>query len=70
MKIKLYIGLALLGLVLIFILQNTEVVNLRFLFWQLTLSRALLLLLVFVCGLAAGLMFGALARRPRKKPLP
>ena len=69
MKIKLYIGLALLGLVLIFILQNTEVVNLKFLFWQLTLSRALLLLLVFVCGLAAGLLFGALARRPRKKPL-
>jgi len=69
MKIKLYIGLALLGLVLIFILQNTEVVNLKFLFWQLTLSRALLLLLVFVCGLATGLLFGALARRPRKKPL-
>jgi len=70
MKIKLYIGLALLGLVLIFILQNTEMVNLRFLFWQLTLSRALLLFMVFACGLAAGLLFGALARRPRKKPLP
>lgn len=66
MKLKLYLGLALLVLVVVFMLQNTAVVNLRFLFWQLSLSQALLLFLVFASGLAVGLLFATLARRQRK----
>lgn len=66
MKLKLYLGLALLVLVVVFMLQNTAVVNLRFLFWQLSLSQALLLFLVFTSGLAVGLLFATLARRQRK----
>ncbi len=42
-------------LFLIFVLQNTEVVAVRFLLWEARMSRALLLLLTaafaFVCGL-------------------
>jgi uncharacterized integral membrane protein len=68
MRLKIYFATSLLLLLLLFILQNTEVVNLNFLVWQLSLSRALLLLLVFAIGLATGLLFGNLAGRRKAKP--
>jgi uncharacterized integral membrane protein len=51
---KAYLGLALALLVAVLVLQNTEVVEVRFLFWTLSMSRALLLPLVFIAGLLAG----------------
>jgi len=66
MKFKLYIATALLLLLLIFILQNTEVVNLNFLVWHISLSRALLLLLVFAMGLFLGMLFGSVKGMTRK----
>ena len=56
----------LVALVLIFVLQNTEVVEVKFLLWTKSMSRALTLLLTFLIGLAAGWL-GTRFRRKRKK---
>jgi uncharacterized integral membrane protein len=67
MKLKIYSALTLLGLVLIFVLQNTEVVSIRFLFWQFALSRALLVFVIFLSGLLAGYLAVSFTRNhPRK----
>lgn len=52
---KFYLALALAALVAVLVVQNTEVVSVQFLFWTLSMSRVLLLLLVFGAGLLAGL---------------
>jgi uncharacterized integral membrane protein len=41
---------------LIVVLQNTEVTQARILFWNLPMSRALLLILTFVLGFAIGIL--------------
>ena len=56
----------LVALVLIFVLQNTEVVEVKFLLWTKSMPRALTLLLTFLIGLAAGWL-GTTFRRKRKK---
>ena len=57
MRLHLIPGLIALLLVAVFAVQNAEVVDVRFLFWKLSMSRALLLFLVFIAGLAAGWFF-------------
>lgn len=42
----------------VFILQNTEVVEVRFWFWQAQASRALVLLITFIVGLLIGWLTG------------
>ena len=44
----------LVALVIVFVLQNTDVVEVRFLVWTKSMSRALILLLTFLIGLVAG----------------
>jgi uncharacterized integral membrane protein len=51
----------LLGLVIVFALQNTQVVDVQFFFWTLSMSRALLLLGAVVIGLFAGWLIGKFA---------
>jgi len=46
--------ICLIGLVLIFVLQNTQVVEVRFLFWTLSMSRALMLFGTLTIGLIGG----------------
>lgn len=58
---KTWLGLALALLVAVLVFQNTEVVEVRLLFWTLSMSRALLLPLVFL----AGLLVGWALHRPR-----
>ncbi len=62
MKIKLVIGLILLGLVAVVALQNAETVTVKFLLWQLSLPRALMILGSMGVGLIAGLLFGTFSR--------
>lgn len=62
MKFKVALGTILLLFVVIFTLQNSEVVSIKFLFWSFELSRALMIFLV----LAAGILIGAfLSNLPR-----
>jgi uncharacterized integral membrane protein len=63
LSLKGYLGLLLVLLVGLLILQNTEVVEIRFLFWSLSMSRVLLLPLVF----GAGVLVGWALHTPRRK---
>lgn len=54
MNIKTYIGLSLLLLVVIFIVQNATVVEIQLLFWKITMSRSLMVLLVLLTGMVIG----------------
>lgn len=41
------------ALVIIFVMQNTQMVEVRFLTWTVTMSRALMLLATFLIGVAS-----------------
>ena len=51
---RLVISLVVLTIVVAFAVQNAEVVEVKLLFWTASLSRALLLFLVFIGGLLTG----------------
>jgi uncharacterized integral membrane protein len=57
----LFIGL--IAVVLVFVIQNTEVVEFRFLVWTFTISRALMLF----GTLAVGIIAGWLLTLPKRK---
>lgn len=63
MKIKLVIGGLLIFFVMMFSLQNTEVVEIRFLFWQFSLSRALMIFLVLGIGFLIGWFLSGMSRK-------
>ena len=60
---KIIIAVILLVIVVLFVLQNTEVVEARLLVWTVSMSRALMLLGTFLIGIIAGLLM----RRPKRK---
>ncbi|MFC1577776.1 lipopolysaccharide assembly protein LapA domain-containing protein [Thermodesulfobacteriota bacterium] len=55
--------IALIAVVLIFVVQNTQVVEFRFLAWTISMSRALMLF----GALAIGVVAGWLLRVPKQK---
>jgi uncharacterized integral membrane protein len=57
---KLGLFMALLLVVVVFTLQNTESITIRFLFWQFSLSQALMLFLVLGIGILLGFLLGSL----------
>ena len=63
MRVRSVVILVLLLLFLIVVIQNTEVVSVRLLFWDLTMSRIILLAL----SLAVGAIVGFLLGRPWRK---
>ncbi len=62
-NIKVYAGLGLLILVVLFTLQNTETVPISFLFWEFRISRVLMILMIFVIGVLVGISSNYLKRR-------
>ena len=54
MKFKLILALILIGLAVVFIIQNVEVAEVRFLFWSIQMSRALLFFFVLAAGIITG----------------
>ena len=54
MNYKLITTLAVLGLVVLFIVQNVAVVEIKFLFWSFSMSRSLLLFIVLALGILTG----------------
>jgi uncharacterized integral membrane protein len=67
MKPKLILGVILAGLVLVFVIQNVAVMNLRFLFWTLSMSGALMMLLILSAGIILGWLFhSGFSRRKRR----
>ncbi len=53
-KTKLTLALVLAAMVIVFTLQNTEVVEVKFLFWSLSLSRVLMIFSLLVVGMVLG----------------
>jgi len=53
-RTKLTLILVLIGVVLLFTLQNTQVVEVRLLFWKLSMSRVLLIFLLLAVGAILG----------------
>lgn len=51
--------------VIAFVLQNIQDVEIKFLFWQLTTSRALMLLGTFAAGLIGGWLLSIPGRRKK-----
>jgi len=58
MKPRSTVGIILGVIFLIFLLQNTQVVSIRFLFWKLSMSRIILLPLVMLAGFIIGFFVG------------
>lgn len=56
--IRTVIAVLLLSIFIVFILQNTTVVDIRFLFWKLSLSRVILLLGALFTGMVIGIIIG------------
>ena len=54
MNLKLILILILVSLAGIFIIQNATVVDVRFLFWSVSMSRALLIFFLLIIGVALG----------------
>lgn len=57
-RVKATVVVILLSVFMIFILQNTQVVEIKFLFWQMSLSRVILLLGALFIGVLVGLVIG------------
>jgi len=53
-KIKTYLLLFILGILTVFILQNISTVEIRFLFWHLSVSRTVILLTLVSTGIIIG----------------
>lgn len=51
---KLISALTLIGVIVLFTVQNYEVVELQFLFWKVAMSRALMLFMVLIIGITIG----------------
>ncbi len=61
--LKTTIVVALLVVSLVVVIQNTEVVTLRFLFWELSASRIILIPLIMLVGFVLGYIAGTLTEK-------
>jgi len=68
MNKKLFYSLALITLATIFIVQNVDVVELRFLFWTMSMSRSLMFVFLVLIGIAVGwLLRGHMMNKTKRK---
>jgi len=66
MKPKTVIILIIFVLFLIVLLQNTQVVTLRFLFWEISMSRIIFLAVSLLIGVVIGYVAAGIGGRERK----
>lgn len=64
-NLKMVLSLAGLALFLLFVIQNTEAVNVEFLFWSFETRRAILLFIVLAIGIGVGWILHGWPRRGR-----
>ena len=65
MSFKSILILGLLAMVVLFSVQNAQVISVRFLHLSFDLSQALVILLSVFCGMLVGWVLGTLSRRSR-----
>jgi uncharacterized integral membrane protein len=64
MNAKLITSIILAGLAIVFIIQNVAVVKMRFLFWTLSMSMTLAMILILSLGIVTGwLLRGSFSKR-------
>ena len=56
MHTKLVVSLVLAGLAVLFIVQNAAVVDIQFIFWKMSMSRALFMFFMLATGILVGWM--------------
>ncbi|MBI5380861.1 MAG: LapA family protein [Opitutae bacterium] len=66
MNIKLLLVVFLMLLVALFSVQNAGMITVRFLYWQFSMSQALVILLAAICGALGGVITGAVAARRKR----
>jgi len=64
---KFIVGVVLGVLIVIFIFQNTEVVEITFLFWTGSVSRALMVFVVFIVGIMLGAILKSIGEKRKAK---
>lgn len=69
MTYKLFAVIVVLLLLVIFTLQNTQMVNIKFFFWTISLSSSLVILFSFIFGLLIGWLVIPLIVQKKKKHL-
>lgn len=62
-NLKLTVGLLLAAIIVLFTLQNIEIVELRLLLWKISMPRALMIFLVLVVGIVLGWILSELKRQ-------
>ena len=67
MKTKHIVGIVVFVLIVIFLIQNTQVVTLRFYFWQLSMSQIILLPLTMLIGIAIGYIIARVTKKGQKQ---
>ena len=66
MSAKNIVIIILVALFVLFVVQNTRTVDVRLLFWTVSMSRALMLLGTLLIGLIAGWLLGRTTRKNSK----
>lgn len=67
MKFTFILGIIIGILGVVFIAQNTEVVEISFLFWTISISRALMVLVVLTIGIMLGAIIKDISARKKEK---
>jgi uncharacterized integral membrane protein len=63
MKLKTIIAIILAVLALVIVIQNTQVVSLQLFFWQVYMSRIVLIILMLAIGVAIGYIIAKVKRK-------
>ncbi len=66
MKRSLIINLILFLLVIIFAVQNSEIISLQLYFWPISISKALLIIIVLLIGVVLGIFASSFAGKNSK----
>jgi uncharacterized integral membrane protein len=70
MNVKTISILALLGLFIIICIQNVEVIPIHFLFWEMEISKLLMLIITLVAGIFIGMLVpGYLKKSPKEEKI-
>lgn len=67
MNAKFLLVLVLVGLAVIFVIQNVAIVEIQFLLWSFQMSRSLLIFLLLVIGVIIGWFLHAFLRHKRSR---
>ena len=70
MRYKIILSIVLLVLLQLFIFQNMEIVQIRFLFWTLTVSRVFLMFSMLITGIVVGWLLNSYLNYHKKKQNP